>query len=68
MAEPHKYTCNVKVEAERFVKYRTSDLIQFAHFLDTKYPDWRWFNVFNKTTKQQIANFTRSNRPTTKHV
>lgn len=61
-----KYTIIAKVTADRFVKYRCSDLLSLARFLDKSWPDWRWFNVFDKRTKEQIANFTKNNRPQTK--
>lgn len=68
MKKKHKYTCIAKVGDDHFVKYRLSDLVKFAAFLDDKHSDWRWFNVFDKETKKQIGNFTRNKRPTTKSI
>lgn len=50
------------------VKYNVNDLVKFADFLDKKFPDWRWFNVYSKQTKLQLANFTKYRRPTKKYV
>ena len=63
-----KYTCIVKVGDDNFVKYRLSDLLKFTQFLDTKFPNWRWFNVFDKSTKKQIANYSNKDRPITKTI
>lgn len=63
-----KYEIIAKVENEKFVKYNCSDLVKFTQFLDKDFPDWRWFNVFDKKTKNQIANFTKNNRPYSKWV
>jgi len=59
-----QYSCIVKVDTERFVKYRTvRDLVKFTVFLDANFPTWRFYNVFDKETKVQITSFTRNNRP-----
>lgn len=63
-----RYVCIVKVAPEHFVKYRLNDLLKFVDFLDTKWTDWRWFNVYNKQTKEQITNFTNKRRPTTSTI
>jgi len=63
-----KYKCIAKVGNEKFVKYRLSNLISFANFLDRAWKDWRWFNVYDKRTGEQLANYTRKNRPTSKHL
>jgi len=44
--------------------YHSNNLISFADFCDTKYPNWCWFNVYdNKTKLTQLAAFTKRNRP-----
>jgi hypothetical protein len=59
-----EYSCIVKADAEQFVKYRTvRNLVKFTVFLDTNFPTWRYYNVFDKETKIQIASFTKNNRP-----
>jgi hypothetical protein len=59
-----QYSCIVKVGTEQFLKYHTvRDLVEFTGFLDTKFPTWRYYNVFDKETKAQITSFTKSNRP-----
>ena len=66
-----KYRCIVKVvdaTGDKFLKYRTNDLIKFTRFLDTKFPDWKWFNVYDKTTGDQVGSFTINKRPGTRYV
>lgn len=71
MAGLYKVIC--KVDSEKFVKYRTSNLIDFSNFLDKSYPGWRYFNVYSNIKsseyyEKQIANFTRNNKPQRKIV
>jgi hypothetical protein len=49
------------------LKYNSPDLLNFQRFIDTKYPDWLWFNVFNKEGRQ-IASFTQKSRCYSKRV
>ena len=59
------YTIITKVGEQRFVKYRNvSNLLRFTDFLDKKFPTWKYFNVYDKKSKKQIASFTINNRPT----
>ena len=59
-----KYSCIVKADGEQFVKYRTvRNLLKFTIFLDASFPEWRYYNVFDKETKRQIASFTKNRRP-----
>lgn len=59
-----RYICIVKISNDHFVKYRLNDLLSFTAFLDTKWQGWRWFNVYDKKSKEQIANYTNKRRPT----
>jgi len=68
MNSQHKYRVIVKVDNDRFVKYRTSDLLSLTKFLDTSWNGWRWFNVYDKQTSLQIGSFTNKNRPINKHI
>ena len=54
------YKIIVKVSADKFVKYHTTNLITFTTFLDKSFEGWRWFNVFDKNGIQ-VANFTTKN-------
>jgi hypothetical protein len=59
----------VKVGNEKFIKYEHVDnLIRFTAFLDTKFPDWRYMNVFDRKTHKQIASFTKKNRPSSPNL
>jgi hypothetical protein len=58
------YSIIVKADNDTFLKYRTvSNLLSFTRFLDDKHKHWRWYNVFDKRTKQQLASFTNKNKP-----
>lgn len=59
-----RYTAIVKVAGDRFVKYRNvRNLARFTAFLDTSFKGWRYFNLFNPDTKEQVGNYTNRNRP-----
>jgi hypothetical protein len=71
MAIIKKFICIVKIEKDIFLRYHVNNLLLFVQFLDTKYPNWSWFNVFSNEklkSKEQVANFTKNNRPTNKHI
>jgi hypothetical protein len=66
--KPKKYSCIVKIgnnpdNSAKCVKYRLNDLLKFTSFLDRKYPEWRWMNVFSKETRKQLMSFTKYRRP-----
>jgi hypothetical protein len=64
-----QYSCIVKVDGERFVKYRTvNNLLKFTSFLDVNFPTWRFYNVYSKESKEQITSFTKNNRPSTPQI
>lgn len=63
-----RYNCIVKVGKDKFIKYRLNDLLKFVEFLDKEWTEWRWFNVYDKSNKTQIASFTRTRRPTQQQV
>ncbi len=59
-----KYTIIAKVTGDKFVKYRNvSNLKKFANFLDVRFPSWKYFNVFDPVTGDQVSNFTKNERP-----
>ena len=62
------YQVIAKVSNDQFVKYNVNNLLSFTTFLDKHYKDWRWFNVYDKKTKVQIASFTKHNRPKLKNT
>ncbi len=48
------------------IKYRVTDLLKFTQFLDKTWSEWKWFNVYENlgmNKGNQIANFTRNDRP-----
>jgi hypothetical protein len=63
-----RYRCIVKADDKHFVKYYVSNLLTFTHMLDVRFPDWRYFNVFDKYTMKQIGNYTRYQRPRFRHI
>ena len=54
----------VKISQTEFHKYHVRNLLNFTKWLDTKFPGWKWYNVFDKKTNLQIGNFTTKQRPT----
>jgi ABC-type uncharacterized transport system permease subunit len=57
------YRVIAKVGDDKFVKYHVNNLVSFSSFLDKNFPDWRWFNVFDKKTGIQVGNYTKKDRP-----
>jgi len=48
------------------VKYRFDDLLKFTNFLDEKWPEWKWYNVYSNAGINkgiQVGNFTNKNKP-----
>ena len=60
-----KYKIIAKVDNDKFVKYNVNNLLKFTNFLDKNYDKWRWFNVYDKNTREQIGSFTNNKRPGT---
>jgi hypothetical protein len=58
------YIVIVKADNTNFLKYHVNDLMKFTKYLDINYPSWRFFNVYDKKTGDQIKNYTNKNRPT----
>ena len=53
------------------VKYRCDNLQKLLVFLDTKWSEWKWSNVYANTGKdkgKQLANFTKNNRPKSRYI
>lgn len=62
-----KYVCIVKT-TDKHLKYHVTDLIKFTSFLDSNFTDWKYFNVYDLKTKDQIGNFTINNKPTSRRI
>jgi hypothetical protein len=58
-----KYKIIAKISDNDFVKYHSQNINSFIQFLDKKFPDWRWGNVYDAKTGEQISSFTRNKRP-----
>lgn len=51
-------------KTDDFKKWRNvTDLIKFTQFLDRVYPQWKFFNVYNKKDKQHLDCFKQNYRP-----
>jgi hypothetical protein len=53
------------------LKYRFDNLLLFTSFLDKKWGDWRWFNVYSNKgidKGKQLSNFTKVNKPKSKFI
>jgi hypothetical protein len=59
-----KRTVIVKTDTKDFVKYEyVNDLVRFTAFLNRTFPNWRFMNVFDRASREQIASFTKKNPP-----
>jgi len=67
-----KFRCWVKVDGgetkSSFKTWHVNNLLKFTDFLDTKYSDWRFFNVYRNSENEEkdnveLARFTKNNRP-----
>jgi len=48
------------------VKYRFDNLKKFTAFLDQKWSDWKWFNLYENqgiNKGNQITNYTKYHKP-----
>lgn len=63
-----RYIVIAKVGNEKFIKHRTSNLLLYTNYLNVNWSNWRYFNVFDKETRLQIANFTKNRTPTKPHI
>lgn len=66
-----RYRVIAKVGPDKFVKYNCSNLLSFTKFLDEKYIDWKWFNVYlyvKGKPGEQLASFTNKDRPLKKYI
>jgi hypothetical protein len=49
------------------VRYHFNDLLKFTKFLNEKWPDWKWYNVYSNDGENkgsQIGNYNNKRRPT----
>jgi hypothetical protein len=68
---PKRYRVIVKVGnlpdgRAQCLKYRVDNLRKFTAFLDSKWPAWRWFNVYanrGEAKGTQLESFTKNKRP-----
>jgi hypothetical protein len=53
------------------VKYRFDNLVLFTRFLDNKFPEWKWYNVYSNKGENkglQLGNYTKNKRPVTSSI
>lgn len=76
MKTSKKYKAIVKIKNNQdgtafCVKYRFDDLLKFTNFLDSKWQEWKWYNVFSNKKQdkgQQIGSFTKHNKPNSRFI
>jgi hypothetical protein len=49
-----KYALIVKINSDKFCKWKANNIEKFTQFLNTKYPTWCYINVFDNNTKLQV--------------
>lgn len=57
-----RYICIVKTP-DKHLRYHVNDLIKFTSFLDVEHSTWKYFNVYDSKTQDQVANYTINQRP-----
>ena len=57
-----RLTVIVKVQKDKFVKYNVTNLKTFESFLDRNFPNWCYYNTFDKETRLQLKSYTKNNR------
>jgi len=73
---PKRYAAIIKIGnnpdgSARCLKYRFNDLIKFTKFLDEKWSEWLWHNVYynkGENKGKQAGNFTKHKRPVTNRI
>lgn len=56
-----KFTVIIKSDFKSFIKYRNvTSIKKLVTYLDKNYPQWRWFNIFDKE-KNQVGSYSRKN-------
>ena len=76
METSKKYKAIVKIKnnidgTAYCVKYRFNDLLKFTNFLDSKWQEWKWYNVFsnkNENKNLQLGSFTKKNKPISRYI
>lgn len=69
-----KYLVKVKVipgierDHEHIKWWNCTDLKSLVKFLDRDYPQWTWFNVYDKHTGTQLDSYTRHCKPNSKQI
>lgn len=60
-----RYTVIAKVGIgnEHYKWRQVTNLLRFTSFLDNKYPNWKYFNVYCSKSKEEIARFTCKDKP-----
>ena len=74
--QPKKYIAIVKInnnpdKTANCVKYRFDDLLKFTLFLDQKWKDWKWYNVYSNKGENkniQLDSFTKYKRPISRNI
>ena len=74
--QPKKYIAIVKININpdrtaNCAKYRFDDLLKFTLFLDQKWKDWKWYNVYSNKGENkniQLDSFTKYKRPISRNI
>ncbi len=62
-----RVTAIVKVSNSKFVKYHVTNLALFERFLDRSFTGWRYYNYYDKETRQKLGSYTCNSRFTHSH-
>jgi hypothetical protein len=56
-----KYSVITKIDTKRFVKYRVNSLRKYKVYIQKRFPDWKFTNVYLKSNRTYIGSFTCRN-------
>jgi len=67
-AHKHKYRVWVKTDKYDHKQWHTSDLLNLQLFLDKDYPEWCYFNVYDRESNNNLGSFTKFKRASSKTI
>lgn len=66
--KPKKYAVIIKVDTNKFCKYRVNNIDKFIVFLNSKFPLWRYLNIYDRETKAYIKSEKNPNKTIKKYT
>lgn len=64
MSRRYSVIAKIGIGNEHYKWRQVTNLLRFTAFLDSKYPNWKYFNVYCSKSKDELARFTCNAKPT----